>query len=120
MRRICFAGCTVASLALGRFVFLDFQRANAKKQVRTCIGAARNTVSVGNLSTSQCWRKERDQSGGALCLQGLPQQNGQSNIEAGDRLAEVIKPLCIGKPLKVFARPAECRHIKAEQELSLD
>ncbi|CAL8469380.1 g8921 [Coccomyxa elongata] len=44
-------GCTVASLALGRFVFLDFQRANAKKQ-------------------------------------GLPQQNGQSNIEAGDRLAE--------------------------------
>ena len=27
------AGATVASLALGRFVFLPFQRANAKKQV---------------------------------------------------------------------------------------
>ncbi|EIE21723.1 hypothetical protein COCSUDRAFT_83512 [Coccomyxa subellipsoidea C-169] len=44
-------GATVASLALGRFVFLGFQRDNAKKQ-------------------------------------GLPQQNGQSNVEAGDRLAE--------------------------------
>ncbi|KAK9908332.1 hypothetical protein WJX75_006229 [Coccomyxa subellipsoidea] len=44
-------GATAASLALGRFVFLGFQRDNAKKQ-------------------------------------GLPQQNGQSNVEAGDRLAE--------------------------------
>ncbi|CAK0784166.1 hypothetical protein CVIRNUC_007369 [Coccomyxa viridis] len=48
---VIIGGATVASLALGRFVFLPFQRANAKKQ-------------------------------------GLPVQNGETNLEAGDRLAE--------------------------------
>lgn len=36
MNKLCIvnAGATAASLALGRFVFLPFQRKNAQKQVR--------------------------------------------------------------------------------------
>jgi len=45
------SGSTAACLALGRFVFLPFQRKNAAKQ-------------------------------------GLPVQNGETNYDAGDRLAE--------------------------------
>lgn len=46
-------GATVASLALGRFVFLPFHRASLAKA-------------------------------------GLPKQNGQTHMQAGDRLAEEV------------------------------